>query len=554
MPGLIGKVPTFPKTYNVYFLAIISTVGGMLFGFDISSMSAIVGTQQYLDYFGNPAGSLQGAIGSALAAGSIIGCLIAGPISDRIGRRDACMFACLWWLAGTSVQVATTSVGMLIAGRMLNGVCVGITSSQVPVYLAEIAKKNMRGSILVIQQLAIEVGILIMFFIGYGCSFIPGESASFRTAWGIQFIPCLVLIAGLPFLPRSPRWLAKVGRVDEAVDILARIQAGGDQTDPMVIAEWEEITTVLAAERVAPAGWRRFIKNGRFYVYLYQNLTARPSVWRRTLAGFSVQAWQQLSGANVMTYYIVYVFLMAGLTGNANLTSGGIQYALFIVFTLVTYAFIDKTGRRPLLIYGALGMALCHFVIGGMLLNYGQAVPGGVQGNANVLVQVSGSPAYTVIAFSYLLIIVYALTLAPIAWVYAAEVWSLETRAYGMSIAALGNWIFNFALGMFIPPAFRNIGGGAFIVFGCLCVLAAIQSFLLYPETAKKSLEEIEEMFRPGGPKPWRTKPGESQLDASADDVVRRASMAHESGKGQVLHKDGTVGMADSDSEKKEEV
>ena len=85
MPGLIGKLPTFPKTYNVYFLAIISTVGGMLFGFDISSMSAIVGTHQYLDYFGNPAGSLQGAIGSALAAGSIIGCLIAGPISDRIG-------------------------------------------------------------------------------------------------------------------------------------------------------------------------------------------------------------------------------------------------------------------------------------------------------------------------------------------------------------------------------------------------------------------------------------------------------------------------------------
>ncbi|KAK1821938.1 hypothetical protein LTR12_003634 [Friedmanniomyces endolithicus] len=539
MPGLIGKLPTFPKTYNVYFLAIISTVGGMLFGFDISSMSAIVGTQQYLDYFGNPAGSLQGAIGSALAAGSIIGCLIAGPISDRIGRRDACMFACLWWLAGTSVQVATTSVGMLIAGRMLNGVCVGITSSQVPVYLAEIAKKNMRGSILVIQQLAIEVGILIMFFIG-------------EETTGRELSRALLMVSR-----RSPRWLAKVGRVDEAVDILARIQAGGDQTDPMVIAEWEEITTVLAAERVAPAGWRRFIKNGSTYTStrtLQLDLQASLALWRRTLAGFSVQAWQQLSGANVMTYYIVYVFLMAGLTGNANLTSGGIQYALFIVFTLVTYAFIDKTGRRPLLIYGALGMALCHFVIGGMLLNYGQAVPGGVQGNANVLVQVSGSPAYTVIAFSYLLIIVYALTLAPIAWVYAAEVWSLETRAYGMSIAALGNWIFNFALGMFIPPAFRNIGGGAFIVFGCLCVLAAIQSFLLYPETAKKSLEEIEEMFRPGGPKPWRTKPGESQLDASADDVVRRASMAHESGKAQVLHKDGTIGMADSDSEKKEEV
>ncbi|KAK4545120.1 hypothetical protein LTR36_003671 [Oleoguttula mirabilis] len=514
------KGATFPKIYNVYFLAIISTMGGMLFGFDISSMSAIVGTKQYLDYFDNPAGAYQGAIGSALAAGSIIGCLIAGPISDRFGRRDACIFSCLFWLAGTAVQVSTHSRGQLIAGRMLNGVCVGITSSQVPVYLAEIAKKNMRGSILVIQQLAIEVGILLMFFIGYGCSFIPGPTASFRTAWGIQFVPCIVLLIGLPFLPRSPRWLAKVGRVDEAIEILARIQAHGDQSDPEVITEWEEITTVLAAEREAPAGWRRFVKNG---------------MWRRTLAGFSVQAWQQLSGANVMTYYIVYVFLMAGLTGNANLTSGGVQYALFIVFTLVTYLFIDKVGRRPLLIYGALGMAVCHFIIGGMLDRYGISVPGGVQGNANVLLRVEGSPAYTVIAFSYLMVIIYALTLAPIAWVYAAEVWSLETRAYGMSIAALGNWIFNFALGMFIPSAFRNIGGNTFIVFGCLCVGAALQSYFLYPETARKSLEEIEDMFRAGGPKPWNTKPGDSHLDAQMEEVVsRKASMVHDEGKLQV--------------------
>ena len=422
--------------------------------------------------------------------------------------------ACLWWLAGTAVQVSTRGRGQLIAGRMLNGVCVGITSSQVPVYLAEIAKHNVRGSILVIQQLAIEVGILLMFFIGYGCSFIPG-SGSFRTAWGIQFVPCVVLMIGLPFLPRSPRWLAKVGRVDEAFEVLAKIQAHGDKSDPLVMAEWEEITTVLQAEREAPAGWRRFVLNG---------------MWRRTLAGFSVQAFQQLSGANVMTYYIVYVFEMAGLTGNANLTSGGIQYALFIIFTLITYLFIDKTGRRPLLIYGALGMAICHFVIGGMLDSYGKPVPD-VDGNGNVRVQVSGSPAYTVIAFSYLLIIVYALTLAPIAWVYAAEVWSLETRASGMAIAAFGNWIFNFALGMFIPPAFKNIAGNSFVVFGCLCVGAAVLAFFLYPETAKKSLEEIEEMFRPGGPRPWKTKVGQSRLDDEMGHVQeRKSSMQYSEG------------------------
>jgi hypothetical protein len=117
--------------------------------------------------------------------------------------------------------------------------------------------------------------------------------------------------------------------------------------------------------------------------------------------------------------------------------------------------------------------------------------------------------------------------------------------------------VFNFALGMFIPSGFRNIGGGLFIVFGALCVLAAMQSFLLYPETAKKSLEEIEEMFRPGGPKAWHTKPGESHLDAEIDqEVQRRASLAEQEGKHQVLHKDGTIGFAgnESDDEKKEDI
>jgi hypothetical protein len=127
-----------------------------------------------------------------------------------------------------------------------------------------------------------------MYFIGYGCSFIPG-TASFRTAWGTQFVPCVLLMIGLPFLPRSPRWLAKVGREEEAIQTLADIQAGGNREDPLVIAEWDEISTVLRAERESAKGWRKFIKNG---------------MWKRTLAGMSVQAWQQLSGANVIVYYI----------------------------------------------------------------------------------------------------------------------------------------------------------------------------------------------------------------------------------------------------------
>lgn len=123
-----------------------------------------------------------------------------------------------------------------------------------------------------------------MYFIGYGCGYIEG-TASFRTAWGTQFIPCVGLMIGLPFLPRSPRWLAKVGREEEAIQTLANIQAGGDIHDALVIAEWREISETMAIERESGSGWRKFIKNG---------------MWKRTMAGLSVQAWQQMSGANVM--------------------------------------------------------------------------------------------------------------------------------------------------------------------------------------------------------------------------------------------------------------
>lgn len=246
------------------------------FGFDISSISAIVVSPQYIKYFDNPSGVIQGAIGSALAAGSVIGSAFAGFLSDKFGRRDIILFSCVFWLIGTAVQVACQNTGQLIAGRVLNGITVGITSAQVPVYLAEIAKAEKRGSLVIIQQLAVEFGILIMYFIGYGCSYIEG-TASFRTAWGTQFIPCVVLIIGLPFLPRSPRWLAKVGRDQEALETLANIHAKGDINDPLVIAEWEEIRTVLQAEVEAGQGLGKFYRNG---------------MWKRTLAGTSVQAWQ----------------------------------------------------------------------------------------------------------------------------------------------------------------------------------------------------------------------------------------------------------------------
>lgn len=210
--------------------------------------------------------------------------------------------------------------------------------------------------------------------------------------------------------------MAKVGREEEALQTLANIQAHGNIQDPLVAAEWEEIWTILGAEREGQKGWRRFFKNG---------------IWRRTLAGTSVQAWQQLSSANIMTYYVVYIFDMANLTRNTGLVSSGIQYAIFIVGTAATFFFIDKTGRRTLLvcclpilylpllmyilkIYSAIAIAVYIFVVSSVLGSYRTFLPNGLNGNLSVRVQVTGSPAYTVLAFCYILVLICSLTLPPI--------------------------------------------------------------------------------------------------------------------------------------------
>lgn len=157
----------------------------------------------------------------------------------------------------------------------------------------------------------------------------------------------------------------------------------------------------------------------------------------------------------------------------------------------------------------------------------------------------TGPPSYTVIAFSYLLVLFYSLTLAPVTWVYAAEVWSLETRATGVALASLTHWLFNFAIGLFIPPAFQNISWKLFIIFGVLCFAAAGQAWLTYPETAGKSIEEIEMLFSKGAVKPWRTRPGDSLLDQRIESVRAEKKGISDVGGGRGSEKKGREGKGE---------
>lgn len=279
----------------------------MLFGFDVSSMSAWIGTDQYLDYFDHPSSNLQGGITASMSAGSLVGALIAGFLADPFGRKGALQIASLVWLVGAALQCSAQNVAHLIVGRVVSGLAIGITSSQCCVYLAELAPGRIRGRIVGIQQWSIEWGILIMYLISYGCAIRVEGPAAWRIAWGVQAVPGAVLLAALLFFPESPRWLAGRDRWEEVHEILANLHAKGDMQDPVVLAELEEVKDAAAIAHEA---------DDISFLGLFG-----PGIWKRTLAACSVQVWQQLLGGNVMLYYLVCVILFPPFHTSVSLPS-----------------------------------------------------------------------------------------------------------------------------------------------------------------------------------------------------------------------------------------
>ena len=196
-------------------------------------------------------------------------------------------------LTPNSLQTASNGIALLVVGRVISGLGVGIASSIVPVYQAEIAPKEIRGRVVSLQQWAITWGILIQYFIQYGASFYDGGplnrtqgTATFRIPWGVQIIPAAVLLGGMFFLPTSPRWLASQDRWDDSIRVLANLHGGGDIDHPKVLAQYQEIEEALTLERVAAkSDWVALTE---------------PRMLRRVLLGISVQMWSQLTGINIM--------------------------------------------------------------------------------------------------------------------------------------------------------------------------------------------------------------------------------------------------------------
>ncbi|CDO92003.1 unnamed protein product [Kluyveromyces dobzhanskii CBS 2104] len=527
----------FPHIYNIYCIGMIACISGLMFGFDISSMSSMIGTDAYKDYFNRPDSLTQGGITASMAGGSFLGSVISPNFTDTFGRKVSLHICATLWIIGCILQSAAQNQGMLIAGRVIAGMGIGFGSSAAPVYCSEIAPPKIRGTISGLFQFSVTVGIMVLFYVGYGCHFIE-STAAFRITWGLQMVPGLILLVGVFFIPESPRWLANRDRWEEASKIVANVVANGDVENEQVRFQLDEIKEQVMIDAAA--------KN-----FSYKDLFRKKTL-PKTIVGVSAQMWQQLCGMNVMMYYIVYIFNMAGYTGNTNLVASSIQYVLNVIMTIPALFLIDKVGRRPVLLVGGIFMAIWLFSVAGILATYSEPAPGGVGGDDTVTIQIpsdKSSAAKGVIASSYLFVCSFAPTWGIGIWIYCSEIFNNMERAKGSAVSAATNWAFNFALAMFVPSAFKNISWKTYIVFGVFSVALTIQTFFMFPETRGKTLEEIDQMWTDNIPA-WKTGSYIPQLPIMEDEEGNKLGLlgrpqhleeARSNEKGLIDHSDSNT-------------
>ncbi|KAJ1924836.1 hypothetical protein IWQ60_004945 [Tieghemiomyces parasiticus] len=466
---------------QVYTAAGVAAIGGLLFGYDTGVISGVLDMDNFKTYYNFPDATMRGTIVAMLTLGCFLGSLASGYLADRIGRKFSIVLGSAVFIVGAALQTAALNTAMLIVGRIVAGLGIGVLSMCVPLFQSEIAPAPIRGRLVSLQQWAITIGIAVSFWIDYGTSKMgPDTTATWRIPFGLQMVPAVLLIIGILLMPFSPRWLVDHGKDAQALQVLARLRSHGDECDPAVLAEYEQIKEEVRFER----------ENS---VRSYFALLRKP-IRRRLVLGVLIQIFQQLTGINVIMYFGPSLFAQAGLSGsNATLLATGINGVVNVLATIPAILYIDRWGRRKTLMSGSAVMGIAYLVIGCIIATKGTKV---VADDGAVSVAMSSSAAsYATIVFVYVFVAGFAYSWGPIGWIYPSEIFPLNCRAKATSISTAANWLFNFAIGQIAPILMERITWGLYILFACFAVAAIIMVYFFFPETKGRTLEEMDEVF-----------------------------------------------------------
>jgi sugar porter (SP) family MFS transporter len=469
-------VPEKLNTGYIWLISIVAAMGGLLFGWD---WVVVGGAKPFFErYFQLTTEAQIGWANSCALIGCLVGAMGAGALSDRFGRKPLLTLAALLFAVTSIGNGLADTFTSFILWRIFGGIAIGLASSLSPMYISEVAPARMRGTLVSINQLTIVVGILLAQLInwwlvrdlGTSIEVALGADATaaakdefIRNSWfgqlgwrwmfALTAIPSVLFFIGMLLVPESPRWLLQRARTSEAEKTLARI--GGAEYAAAAVSE---IRSALDSEKSSQSGLREVFS---------------PGMARILVLGITLAVFQQWCGINVVFNYAEEIFRAAGYDISDVLANIAWTGSVNLVFTFVALATVDRMGRRPLMLFGSIGLAVIYGALG-------YCYASGVQGLPVLLLVLAAIGCYS-------------MSLAPVVWVVIAEIFPNRIRGAAMSVAVVALWVACFVLTYTFPYLNKALGAsGTFWVYGGICIAGFFFVLSNLPETKGKSLEEIE--------------------------------------------------------------
>lgn len=474
----------------------IAVTGFSLFGYDQGLMSGIITGEEFNKEF-PPTGAVngvtsehttvvQGAVTSCYELGCFFGALFALFRGDHIGRKPLIIFGSLIIVLGTIISTAAFGphwgLGQFVVGRVITGIGNGFNTATIPVWQSEMSRAENRGRLVNLEGSVVAVGTFIAYWLDFGLSYV-NSSVQWRFPVAFQIFFALILFFGIIQLPESPRWLIAKDRKQEAMQILAALN-GLQPDDDAVHAEAVVVADAVNRFARSQVGVKELLSGGK------------TQHFARMVIGSSTQFFQQFTGCNAAIYYSTVLFESTVLIDEEpswrrrlSLILGGVFATVYALSTIPSFFLIDTLGRRKLFLIGSIGQG-CAFIIcfGSLIHRTSENAKGAAVG-------------------IFLFIVFFAFTILPLPWIYPPEINPLRTRTVASAVSTCTNWICNFAVVMFTPIFINRSDWGCYLFFACVNFLWVPIIFFFYPETAGRSLEEIDIIFAKAhvdGSQPWR--------------------------------------------------
>ena len=516
------------KNTNVTGIALIVALGGLLMGFDASVISGVVG---FIETEFELSKIELGWSVSSLTLTSTLAMLLAGPISDRIGRKKVLSYAAiLYAISAIGSALAPDFISLVIA-RMIGGLGVGSSLIIAPMYIAEISPPNLRGRMVSFNQLNIVIGISLAFFTNYLILQWGKSDASWavnlkfgaynwRWMLGLETLPAVIYFFGLFLVPRSPRWLVMKGRIDEAVRVMSRFSSEEQARHEMRIVE--ESMAEESEDKI----------NKVSIAELFQ-----PAMRLVLTIGIAIAILQQITGINSVFFYAPMIFEQSGIGTDASFIQAILVGIVNLVFTILAILFVDKLGRKPLLTFGVFGIAVCMFllaygfnsatytltkesiskienvqvvtelkpIIGELFysdVDFKRALEANLgnqllKEHQSALISAAISMNPTLILISILgFVASFAISIGPVMWVLFSELFPNRIRGLAISFVGLINSTVSFLVQLVFPWELNTFGNATtFLIYGIFGLIGFLFIIKMVPETKGKSLEELQKQL-----------------------------------------------------------